>query len=86
MGALFPFLSKVTETFCKIELKFLTSKVLTGSFAIGCAKKFLVSSIYKKSSRKVCSKTKSLRSQTKVGKLATLLIAADEHSQHTIKE
>ena len=47
--ALFPFLSGVTETFCKIESKFLNSRVLVaGGFVVGCAKKVLVLSIYKK--------------------------------------
>ena len=41
-------------------------------FLIECAKKVLVLSIYIKSSRKVCNITKSLRSQAKVWKLATL--------------
>ena len=47
-GAFFPFLSEVTESFCKIELKFLNSRVLAGGFVMGCAKKVLVLSIYKK--------------------------------------
>ena len=49
MGALFPFLSGVTEIFCKIESKLLNSRVLAGGFVMGCAKKVLVLSIYKKS-------------------------------------
>ena len=73
MGALFRFLSGVTEVFCKIESKLLNSRVLAGGSVMGCAKKVLVLSIYKKSS-KVCSITKCLRSQTKVWKLATLLM------------
>ena len=44
MGALFPFLSRVTEIFSKL----LNSRVLAGGFVIGCAKKVLVLSIYKK--------------------------------------
>ena len=48
MGALFPFLSRVTEFFCKIELNFLISSVLAGGFVMGCAKKVLVLSIYEK--------------------------------------
>ena len=38
-GALFPFLSGVTEFFCKIKSKFLNSRVLAGGFVMGCAKK-----------------------------------------------
>ena len=45
---LFPFLSKVTKTFCKIESKVLNSRVLAGGFVMECAKKVLVLSIYKK--------------------------------------
>ena len=48
MRALFPFLSKVTESFCKIEQRFLNSRVFADSFVIGCVKKVLVLSIYKK--------------------------------------
>ena len=47
-GALFPFLSEVTEIFCKIESTFLNSSVLAGNFVKGCSKKVLVLSIYKK--------------------------------------
>ena len=39
MGALFPFLSGVTEIFGKIESKFLNSRVLAGGFVVGRAKK-----------------------------------------------
>ena len=38
MGALLPFLSGFTEFFCKIELKFLNSRVLAGGFVMGCPK------------------------------------------------
>ena len=48
MGALFPFLSEAKESFCKINSKFLNSRVLAGGFVMECAKKFLVLSIYKK--------------------------------------
>ena len=51
---------------CRIESKFLNSRVLAGGFLIGCAKKVLVLSIYSKVVEKVCNITKSLRSQTKV--------------------
>ena len=62
------------------ESKFLNSRMLAGGFVMGCAKKnVLVLSIYKKSSRKVCSITKSLRSQTKVWKLATLTVVTVTH-------
>ena len=37
---LFPFLSEVTEYFCKIKSKFLNARVLAGGFVMGCAKKF----------------------------------------------
>ena len=67
----FPFLSEVTEIFCKVESKFLNSRVLAGGFVVGCAKKSLGFKHISKSSRKVCSITKSLRPQTKVWKLAT---------------
>ena len=30
----------VTEIFCKIESKFLNSRVLAGGFVMGCAKSF----------------------------------------------
>ena len=30
----------VTEFFCKIESKFLNSRVLAGGFVMGCAKKY----------------------------------------------
>ena len=46
MGALFPFLSEVTEIFCKIKSKLLNSRVLAGGFVMGCAKKVLVLSMY----------------------------------------
>ena len=39
VAVLFPFLSGVTETFWKIESKFLNSRVLAGGFVIGCAKR-----------------------------------------------
>ena len=39
MRALFPFLSRITEIFCKIKSKFLNSRVLAGGFGMGCAKK-----------------------------------------------
>ena len=73
MRALFQFLSRVTKFFCKIESKFFNSRVLAGGFVMGCAKEVLVLSIYKKVVEKVCSITKSLRSQTKVWKLAALV-------------
>ena len=38
-GALFPFLSGVTEIFCRIKSKLLNSRMLAGGFVIGCAKK-----------------------------------------------
>ena len=60
MGAPFPFLSGVTEILCKIESKFLNSRVLAGGFVMERTTKVLVLSIYKKSSRKFCSITKSL--------------------------
>ena len=44
----FPFLSGVTEFFCKVESKFLKYMVIAGNFVMGCAKKVLVSSRYKK--------------------------------------
>ena len=44
----FPFLFRVTEIFCKIESKFLNSKVLAGCFVMGCAKSLGFLSIYKK--------------------------------------
>ena len=47
-GNTFSFLSRVTEIFCKIETKFLNSRVLAGGFVIECAKKFFVLRIYKK--------------------------------------
>ena len=59
MGALFLFLPGVSEFFGKIESKLLNSRELAGGFVMRCAKK-------------VCSIIKSLRSQTKVWKLATL--------------
>ena len=71
MEALFPFLSEGTKFFCKIEPKFLNSRVLAGGLVMGCAKKSWFQA-YIKSSRNVCSITKNLRSQTKVWKLATL--------------
>ena len=74
MEALFPFLFGITEIFCKIESKFLNSRVLAGGFVIRCAKTSWFQACIKKSSRKVCSITKSLRSQTKVWKLAALLL------------
>ena len=43
---LFPFLSKVTEFFCKVESKFLNSRLLDGGFVIGYVKKVLVLSIF----------------------------------------
>ena len=83
-GALFSFLSEVTKIFCKIESRFLNSRVLAGGFVMGCAKKVLVFlGIYKKCSRKVCSITKSLRSQTKVWKLATPFLCTFKlHNQY----
>ena len=39
VGALFPFLSGVTEMFWKIETKFMNFRVLAGGFVMGCAKK-----------------------------------------------
>ena len=47
-GVLFPFLSRITEIFCKIESKFLNSRVFAGGFVIRYVKKVLVLSIYKK--------------------------------------
>ena len=74
MGALSQFLSGVTESFCKIKSKFLSFRVLACGFAIGYAKKVLVFSKYKKRGRKVCNITKCLRSQSKVWKLAALIV------------
>ena len=75
MGALFPLLPEGTEAFCKMESKFLNSRMLAGGFVIGCAKKsWVLSTIYEKGGRKVCRITTSLRSQTKVWKLATLWV------------
>ena len=68
--AFFPFLSGVTEFICKIESKW-------GAywwFCDGMCKKCLGFKHIHKSSRKVCSITKGLRSRTKVWKLATLLL------------
>ena len=48
MKALFPFLSKVTEIFCKIESKFLNFRVLAGDIVMESDEKVLVFSIYKK--------------------------------------
>ena len=48
MGTLFPFLSGVTKIFCKVESKFLNSRLLDGGFVIGYVKKVLVLSIYKR--------------------------------------
>ena len=70
-GTLFPVLSKVTKFFCKIESKY---------WILGCllvvlwwnVQKSLGLKHAKKSSRKVCSITKSLRSQTKDRKFATI--------------
>ena len=42
------FLSEITEIFCKIKSKLLNSRVLAGGSVVGCAKKVLVLSIYKK--------------------------------------
>ena len=39
-GALFLLLSRVTEFFCKVESKFLNSRVLAGGFVMRFAKKF----------------------------------------------
>ena len=39
-GALFPFLSEVTDYFCKIESKFLNSRLLADGFVMECAKKY----------------------------------------------
>ena len=47
MRALFPFLSKMTEIFCKIESKFLNYRVLAGGFVMERTTKVLVLSIYK---------------------------------------
>ena len=38
MGALFPFLSGVSEIFCKIESKFLNSRVLADDFVMNVQK------------------------------------------------
>ena len=48
MGALIPFLPGVTQLFCKIESKFLNSRVLASGFVMECAKKVLVLGVYKK--------------------------------------
>ena len=48
VGTLFPLLSGVATIFCKIELKFLNSRVLAGGFVMERAKKLLVLIIYKK--------------------------------------
>ena len=61
----------VTKPFYKRESKFLNSRVLAGGFVMECAKKVLVLSIYKKVVEKL-QYNKSLRSQTKVWKLAAL--------------
>ena len=37
--ALFPFLSKPAQHFCKTKSKVLNSRVLAGGFVMGCAKK-----------------------------------------------
>ena len=74
VGALFLFLSEVTEIFLQNRVKTLEFEGACWWFCDGCAKKLLVLSLYKKSSRKVCSITKSLRSQTKVWKLVTLFL------------
>ena len=76
MGALSHFLSGVTESFCKPRFKFLSFRVLAGGFVMGYAKSWF--SANKKSSRTVCSITKSLRSQTKVWKLAALIVLHDK--------
>ena len=34
VGALFPFLFRITEIFCKIKSKFLNSRVLAGGFVM----------------------------------------------------
>ena len=73
MGALSQFLSGVTERFCKIKSIFFSFRVLAGGFVIGYAKKFWFSANIK-SSRKVCNIRKSLRSQTKVWRLAALIV------------
>ena len=39
MKALFLFLPEVTKKFCKIESKFLNSRMLADGFVIWCAKK-----------------------------------------------
>ena len=48
MEAFFLLLSRVTEFFCKVESKFLNSRVLAGGFVMRFAKKVLVLSLYKK--------------------------------------
>ena len=45
MKALFPFLSKIIKNLCKIESKFLNSKVLAGGFVMECVKNVLVLNI-----------------------------------------
>ena len=69
--------------FCLGRRKFLQNRVKILEFQGACwwfcdgmCKNVLVLGIYEKSSRKVCSITKSLRSQTKVWKLATLCSTA----------
>ena len=57
MRALFPFLSRVLEIFCKIESKFLNSRVLAGGFVMDVQKSLGFKHILK-STRKVCSITK----------------------------
>ena len=71
MEAIFPFLSGPTENFCETEKKYCNFRVLAGCFGIEC-EKVVVLGIRKRSCEKVCTITESLRSQTKVWKLATL--------------
>ena len=56
---------------CKIKYKYWNFRVLAGCFMIKC-EQIMVLGIYKKSLGKICSITKSLRSQTKVWRLVTL--------------
>ena len=38
-GRFFRFFFKMAKMFCKVESKFLNSRVLAGGFVMGCAKK-----------------------------------------------
>ena len=51
-GHLSRFCLELPKFFSKIESKFLNSMVLAGGFAMECAKKVLILSIYKKGAEK----------------------------------